>query len=112
MRRAEEECCDAWVIWTLPASRQAYGQALCHTIEFLSDAEFPVPRAVGTTMGTHFLKRRIQMIVKQNTPHRMSRRSRLAVLLLAVITLPLAAQTREPEASKPRNRSQREEQSN
>ena len=101
MRRAEEECCDAWVIWTLPESRQAYGQALCQTIEFLSDAEFRVPSAVGTTMGTHFLKRRIQMIVKQNIPHRMSWRSRSAVVLLAAIALPLAAQTREPDSSKP-----------
>ena len=37
LRQAEEECCDAWVVWALPNSRRSYGEALLWTIEFLAE---------------------------------------------------------------------------
>ncbi len=36
LRQAEEECCDAWVVWALPDGRRSYGKALLWTIEFLA----------------------------------------------------------------------------
>ncbi len=51
LRRAEEECCDALVIWALPESRQTYALALCETIDFLVETPLPIPKLVGGTSG-------------------------------------------------------------
>ncbi|HEV2948101.1 MAG TPA: M56 family metallopeptidase, partial [Gemmataceae bacterium] len=38
IREAEEECCDAWVLWVLPASSRAYASALVEALDFLAGA--------------------------------------------------------------------------
>src|SRR5439155_3977946 len=38
LRRAEEDCCDAWVVWALGSSPKAYATALVETLDFLSEA--------------------------------------------------------------------------
>ena len=42
-RDAEEDCCDAWVVWALPASARAYALALVETVDFLADARPALP---------------------------------------------------------------------
>jgi bla regulator protein BlaR1 len=41
--RAEEECCDAWVVWALPAAAGAYAEALVATASYLSGARPALP---------------------------------------------------------------------
>jgi hypothetical protein len=92
LREAEEECCDAWVVWAMPAERRSYGHAMLKTIEFLTDSP-GVPALAGSTLGNSFYKRRIEMILKRDINRRMSWASCAMVLLLAAAVLPLAAQT-------------------
>ena len=92
IRRAEEQCCDAWVVWALPGSRRSYGHALLRTIEFLTERHL-VPDVVGTTFGGFPFKRRIEMIVKRDLNRKMSRANWAVVLLLGAAVLTIAAQT-------------------
>src|SRR5581483_5847036 len=51
LQQAEEECCDAWVVATLPSASDAYAEALVATVAFLCRARSVVP--VGASgMGT------------------------------------------------------------
>jgi beta-lactamase regulating signal transducer with metallopeptidase domain len=81
MREAEEQCCDAWVMWALPAARRAYASALVEALDFLAGAR-PVllpPAACGLGQF-QTLKRRLTMILTGTTPHALSRLGFLAVL--------------------------------
>jgi beta-lactamase regulating signal transducer with metallopeptidase domain len=92
LRQAEEECCDAWVVWALPDSQKSYGKALLQTVEFLADR--PVVPIAGTAFGGSHVKRRIEMIVKRKLNRKMSRGALLVAILFAVCVLPVAAQKR------------------
>ena len=43
LERAEEECCDAWVVWALPSAAGSYAEALVATAVFLSGLRQPLP---------------------------------------------------------------------
>ena len=45
LREAEEQCCDAWVVWALPDAVRAYAETLLDTLEFLQTSESPGPAA-------------------------------------------------------------------
>jgi RND family efflux transporter MFP subunit len=101
LRRAEEECCDALVIWALPKSRQAYALALCKTLEFLAETRLRIPAVAGGTLGGPALKRRIKMIINQNVNHRMSWKAWTTMLLVAAVALPIMAQNVPSEKPRP-----------
>ena len=92
LREAEEECCDAWVVWALPAERRSYGQAMLKAIEFLTDGP-AVPTLAGSAFGRSYYQRRFEMIMQQNRNRKASWAALLTAGLLAVVVLPLAAQT-------------------
>ena len=93
LREAEEECCDAWVVWILPNERRSYGEALLKTIEFLSNHRCAVPVLTGSTFGNSCYKRRFEMIIKRNVSRNMSWPALAFVIAIAVCILPAAAQT-------------------
>jgi beta-lactamase regulating signal transducer with metallopeptidase domain len=39
LREAEEQCCDAWVLWAMPGAARRYALALVETLDFLSEAQ-------------------------------------------------------------------------
>jgi WD40 repeat protein/beta-lactamase regulating signal transducer with metallopeptidase domain len=89
LQRAEEECCDAWVVATLPAAGRTYASALLDTLDFLAEA--PAAPALASGMGTAAtVKRRLLLILDGKTPNRLPRLGRLLVLLAAVVLLPIA----------------------
>jgi len=92
LREAEEECCDAWVVWTLPSERKSYGEAMLATIEFLTDGP-KLPALAGSTFGGSEYKRRIEMIMKRNVNRRLSWAALGMLVLVAMSVLPLVAQT-------------------
>ena len=47
LHEAEEQCCDAWVVWTMPGSKRAYARTLLETIDFLADARPALPLAAS-----------------------------------------------------------------
>jgi hypothetical protein len=89
LRDAEEQCCDAWVLWALPAAARAYALALVETVDFLSEARAALPQGASGIGHVHDLRRRITMIMRGATPRRLSWAGGLAVLTLAAVLLPL-----------------------
>jgi beta-lactamase regulating signal transducer with metallopeptidase domain len=89
LREAEEQCCDAWVIWALPGAAEAYATALVEAVTYLSGARSVLPLAASGIGQMHLLKRRLTMIMRGTTPKGLSAAGSLAVLGLAAVLLPL-----------------------
>jgi beta-lactamase regulating signal transducer with metallopeptidase domain len=106
LREAEEQCCDAWVVWALPRSAQAYATALLQTVDFLSGARPAVPMAASGIGHLSCLKRRLTMIMQASTPRGLSRAGRLAVFGLAAILLPLVPTRAQQAPPGPKDESQ------
>jgi beta-lactamase regulating signal transducer with metallopeptidase domain len=89
LREAEEQCCDAWVVRTLPGTSRTYATALVDALEFLSAARSALPPLASGLGQVADLKRRLTMIMRGTTPAGLGRSSGLAVLGLALLLLPL-----------------------
>jgi beta-lactamase regulating signal transducer with metallopeptidase domain/multidrug efflux pump subunit AcrA (membrane-fusion protein) len=89
LREAEEQCCDAWVVWALPAAAPAYAAALVETVAYLSRARTALPMAASGVGHAMILKRRVTMILRDTPPRSLSGAGCLAVLAAAVLLLPL-----------------------
>ncbi len=98
LRQAEEECCDAWVVWALPECRRSYGQALLRTVEVLTEGRMIAPIA-GAEFGKYLFTKRIEMNMKKETPHRMPWLGRAATMVLGITMLPLATVAVSDETS-------------
>ena len=92
LRKAEEQCCDVWVVWAIPERARTYAAALLATVEFVSGAPTAPAIASATSGSGHVscLKRRLKMIVSAKTPKGLSWAGRIAVLGMAALVLPLA----------------------
>ena len=53
LERAEEECCDAWVVWALPSAANSYAEALVATAVFLSGLRQSLPLGASGAGRTH-----------------------------------------------------------
>ena len=103
LREAEEECCDAWVVWALPAVARAYATALLETLDFLSRAGSAPPATASAIGRVPSLRRRLIMIMRGTTPRSLSTLGFWTVLGLGAALLPLLptwAQT-EPAPGRP-----------
>jgi beta-lactamase regulating signal transducer with metallopeptidase domain len=92
LREAEEECCDAWVVWAFPDAPRTYAEALLETLDYLSGAG-PADRFAVAASGlspVHHLKRRMTMIMQGTTPRALTWSGLLAVLGLSATILPLS----------------------
>ena len=47
LREAEEQCCDAWVVWAMPRGAKTYATALLAALEFVSVRPHRPGRRVG-----------------------------------------------------------------
>jgi hypothetical protein len=99
LREAEEECCDAWVVWALPAAAPAYAAALVETAAFLSRARAALPLAASGIGPAQSLKRRVTMILRDTPPRSLSVPGLLAVLAAAALLLPLLPSWAQPAAA-------------
>jgi beta-lactamase regulating signal transducer with metallopeptidase domain len=89
IQEAEEECCDAWVLWAIPSAAETYATALLETVAFLSRPRPALPVGASGAGHTHSLRRRLTMILKGTTPHALSRTALAALLVCAAALLPL-----------------------
>ena len=103
LREAEEQCCDAWVVWAMPRRARTYAAALLAAVEFVSGARTAPAVASATSGSGHFscLKRRLRMIVRAKTPKGLSWAGRIAVLGMAALLLPLAPSWAQKDGSTP-----------
>ena len=88
LQQAEEQCCDAWVVWALPKAAKAYAKALLQTVEFL-DARPSLPPVASGIGHVHLLKRRLHMIVRKPLYPQLGWPAYLAVAVLGMAVLPL-----------------------
>jgi beta-lactamase regulating signal transducer with metallopeptidase domain len=105
LREAEEQCCDAWVLWALPRCARSYAIALLETIDFISAGSRPAPAAVPALAsgmgGFAHLKRRITMIQRGKVTKALSWTTTAALCGVAGLLLPVAPGLGQPSAPPP-----------
>jgi beta-lactamase regulating signal transducer with metallopeptidase domain len=111
LREAEEQCCDAWVVWSMPASVRDYMSAILEAVEYVSEPKHGggtpgSPRAAVPALASGLgefrrLERRLHMIRQNPSPRRLGRLSLLGVLCAAGGVLPLAPTLAQVETTKP-----------
>jgi len=85
--REAELACDAWVVGTLPTARRAYAEALLEVSQWVSRRAAPVA-ALGAVGSRLDFQRRLIMVMREETPCRLSRQVLAAVGVLALLVLP------------------------
>jgi beta-lactamase regulating signal transducer with metallopeptidase domain len=100
MQNAEEECCDAGVLFFYPQQSEIYGEALLAVSEFVSCGSLPAAAvSIGVERKNH-LKRRMTMILKGSRWPRLSWTQLTAVIgcgaVIVGISLTTAAAQVEP----------------
>jgi beta-lactamase regulating signal transducer with metallopeptidase domain len=90
VQHLEEQCCDAWVVWALPWAARDYARALLETVNFVSEARPILPPAASGLGYVPILKRRLNMILRGPLAHRLSWPASLALIVLAMLVLPVA----------------------
>jgi beta-lactamase regulating signal transducer with metallopeptidase domain len=98
VQQAEEECCDAWVVWALPSAAKDYARALLRTVEFL-DSRPVLPPAASGVGHLHLLKRRLTMIVREPLSPRLPLPAYLGAVLIGLLVLPLSLQPAAAQSS-------------
>jgi probable HAF family extracellular repeat protein len=63
LHAAEEQCCDAWVVRTLPASSEAYARAILATADYIGETTDPTPLASTRLTSATELRRRLVRIL-------------------------------------------------
>jgi beta-lactamase regulating signal transducer with metallopeptidase domain len=99
LREAEEQCCDAWVLWGMPGSNRDYSSALLEAVEFLSRARPALPVLASGMAEFHHLRRRLIMIKQGNVQKGMNGSGWSIVLGIAGLLLPVLptwGQTTDP----------------
>jgi beta-lactamase regulating signal transducer with metallopeptidase domain len=89
VREAEEQCCDAWVVWALPGAGRDYATALVETLDFLAEPAPAAPLLASGIGPVTDLKRRLTMIMRGTTPRSLTWGGVLTVLCLAAMLLPV-----------------------
>ena len=89
IREAEEQCCDAWVVWALPEAVRGYALALLETIDFVSEVRPALPPATTGFGYVRDLRRRMTMIMRGTTPRALTWSGGLIVLAVAAFMLPM-----------------------
>jgi RND family efflux transporter MFP subunit len=88
VERAEERCCDAWVLWALPTAAGAYAEALVMTAVYLSGLRQPLPLGASGVGRLSPLKGRLQMILANPTTVSFKRTAPRALLISGALSLP------------------------
>jgi beta-lactamase regulating signal transducer with metallopeptidase domain len=98
LQQAEEQCCDAWVVWLLPAAARAYARTLLQTVDFL-DARPALPPLASGIGHVHLLKRRLAMIVRQPFSPRLPWPLQVGALVVGLLVLGVAPHYLEAKAA-------------
>jgi len=98
LHQAEEQCCDAWVLWALPGEAKRYAHTLVTAVDFLSASRSALPAMASGMEQIGTLRRRLEMILSRSLRRRMSWLGFAAVLTAAVLVLPWSARTVPAEA--------------
>jgi beta-lactamase regulating signal transducer with metallopeptidase domain len=97
IRRAEEECCDAWVLWALPRAGHAYATTLLQTLDFLADARPALPLGASGIGYVSHLRRRLTMIMIGKTLPGLTAVGRWGLLAMALVLMISFESQADPE---------------
>jgi beta-lactamase regulating signal transducer with metallopeptidase domain len=89
LRDAEEECCDAWVVWAFPEDARPYADTLLDTIDFLNPSRPSEPLLASGFGRAQHLRRRLTMIMLGTTPRRLGWASAMGTFAVSAVLLPL-----------------------
>lgn len=101
IHEAEDLCCDAWVRSLFPDHTKRYAELLLATAESLGASRIGArPLPATPFLRSLSLKARIEMILKNRCAPHLSRKSIVALALIALLVLPLfvAASTQPAQA--------------
>lgn len=101
LREAEEQLCDAWVVWVLPDARRAYATALVDTVDFLSEARPILPPLASGLGEVRNLERRVVMILRGQAPRQLTRLTLCMGLAAALGLLTLTPSRADDEPPAP-----------
>lgn len=91
LRAAEEACCDALVLRMYPEQLADYGEALLRTNEFIMSGQIPSPVLASEFGHSCSLKRRVEMILKNEFGKPASPVVKIMIVALALGLMPMAA---------------------
>ncbi len=97
LRRAEERCCDEWVLRVLPAGAGAYASGLLKSLAFVSGEADPLPIGASGAGPVHDLEARLKEILMARPLPRLAAPVRLGLAVAALAGLavfPTHAQSR------------------
>jgi len=100
LRDVEEQCCDAWVVWTFPDAAKSYAETLLETLDFLNQSDQPEPLLASGFGKVHHLRKRLTMIMSGTTPRLVSVWGALGSLALAALLLPVSPTWAQKPAGK------------
>ena len=89
LRRAEERCCDEWVVRALPGSARAYASGILKSLTFLAQEPVPLPETASGAGPVRDLESRLKEILMTSPRPRLSRPIRFALGAFAVGALAL-----------------------
>jgi beta-lactamase regulating signal transducer with metallopeptidase domain len=99
LRRAEERCCDEWVLRVLPRSAQAYANGLLKSLSFVADSPLP---AVASGLGpVEDLEARLKEILMTRPAPQLAVPMRFALAVAAVLGLAVFPTHAQPKPDDP-----------
>jgi len=87
LREAEEQCCDAWVVWALPGSARSYASTILDTVEYLAEAPNLDPLAGTALTSATQLRRRLIQILRGSTSKHLSWTATMTLVGLTFVVL-------------------------
>ncbi len=102
LRTQAELACDAWAIWAVPTARRAYAGALIDALEQDSLAVTAVPVLGARPSACRAFETRLNMILHEQVPYRLSRWAWLPVAALTFTVLSGLSMAQDKKRSKSR----------
>jgi beta-lactamase regulating signal transducer with metallopeptidase domain len=99
LRRAEERCCDEWVLRVLPRSAEDYANGLLKSLTFVSAGSTRVPALASGASPLDELETRLKEILMSRPAPRLAAPLRIALFAAAATALavfPIDARSQEP----------------
>ena len=87
LRRAEERCCDEWVLRVLPPAGNAYASGLLKSLAFVSGEADPLPVGASGAGPVHDLEARLKEILMARPLPRLAAPVRLGLAAAALVGL-------------------------
>ena len=87
LRRAEERCCDEWVLRVLPRSAQAYASGLLKSLTFVAAPPASLPAVASGAGPVHDLEARLKEILMTRPAPVLAVPSRVALAAVAILGL-------------------------